>query len=182
MSTYTRAFCVAARNALDQETLKRRLHYDPETGVFTWLETHIHRLGKEAGSVKAGKAGQDGRRYRYINIGGVLYRANRLAWLYMTGHWPDGDVDHENLIRDDNRWANLRDATRAQNNVNSATPSNNTSGFKGVSFDKINKKWVASMSVENKTVKLGRFATAELAAEAYRAALVDRHGEFARFE
>lgn len=182
MSKYTKASLDAARNALNHESLKRRLHYNPETGVFTWLETHVHRLGKEAGSVKAGEVSKDGRRYRYINISGVPYRANRLAWFYMTGKWPDGDVDHENLIRDDNRWSNLRDATRAQNNVNSALPTHNKSGFKGVSFDKANKKWVAQMSVENRTVKIGRFATPELAAEAYRAAIVARFGEFARFE
>ena len=158
--------------------LRRKLHYDPVSGVFIWKETHQHRVGIAAGTLKSGT-----RQYRIINIGGVLYRANRLAWFYMTGEWPRTDVDHINGDRSDDRWSNLRLATRAQNNAYRHTQSVASSGERGVHFDPARRKpWRAFVSVENKTRVIGSFATKQEAANAYQKFTIERFGEFARFD
>lgn len=86
------------------EDLRNLLHYDPETGVFTRLVSTGGRYGARAGSV-AGTLHPDGR--VMISVRSRLYKAHRLAWLYMTGEWPEQDVLHRNHRSDDNRWSNL---------------------------------------------------------------------------
>ena len=88
------------RDAITEARLKERLHYDPDTGIFTWLK--MSRQPKRLGSVAGGRC--DG--YIQIYLDGLIYRAHRLAWLYMTGEWPVGYLDHKNGVRDDNRWCN----------------------------------------------------------------------------
>ena len=102
-----------------------RLHYDPDTGEWIWLDppNHNSRLkGQRAGYVRA-----DG--YRVIRIDGVAYYASRLAFVYMTGCWPEDEVDHEDRDPSNDRWANLRDATSSQNKWNRDT---GYSGHRGV--------------------------------------------------
>lgn len=97
------------------------LHYDPETGVWTWLKAPKHntrRTGHRAGSV-----GSDG--YRKIRIDGLTYISSRLAFIYTTGEWPTHEMDHENRIRDDDRWDNLREATSSQNKYNTRVRESN---------------------------------------------------------
>lgn len=91
------------------------------------------------------------------------------------------EVDHVNCNGLDCRRANLRPATKAQNQRNKGLQSNNTSGVKGVSWDKARRKWQVHISVMGHNRKLGLFATIEAAAAAYRAAAMVDHGEFARF-
>ena len=88
------------------------LHYDPLTGVFRW---RVARGSRAAGDVAGGISGAG---YRQIGIDGRYYQASRLAWLYTTGEWPDGEIDHKNGVHDDNRWDNLRDVTHTENNQN----------------------------------------------------------------
>jgi len=109
------------------EYLRRLLQYYPETGIFTWRVAPSH-------CIKAGaRAGQDrGRGWRVIEIGGRRYPEHTLAWLYMTGEWRPQQLDHRNRVRGDNRWPNLRLATRAQQQENRNLNRNNTSGAKGV--------------------------------------------------
>jgi len=100
---------------LTAERLREVLHYDPETGAWTWLVAP--RKGRSYVGQRAGALKDDG--YRIIGIDGVRYRSNRLAWLYMTGAWPEADVDHrDRASRGDDRWTNLRAATRSQNQGN----------------------------------------------------------------
>jgi len=106
--------------------------------------------------------------------------AHRLAWLYVTGSWPDFEVDHVNLDGTDNRWANLRLATSSQNQRNRRLQSNNTSGYKGVHKLKNNGKFLAYIKVHGKQKRLGIFDTAEQAYEHYVAAAEELHGEFSR--
>ncbi len=100
-------------NNLTQDFLRHVLHYDPLTGNWVWINptTRSIRCGDTAGTVRS-----DGR--RQIRVMGKIYLATRLAWLYMTGEWPEFEVDHENRIKGDDRWSNLRDATHSENMYN----------------------------------------------------------------
>lgn len=164
-----------------QERLKEVLRYEPETGVFVWAVTNSRRAS--AGSIAGCTATQNrGKRYRVLRVDGKLLRAARLAHLYMTGEWPVDEIDHINGDGLDDRWCNLRQATRAQNNANTGIPAHNTSGFKGVSFDKKSGLYEAYISVDNKKQALGRHATPELAHAAYVVAAERLRGAFARME
>jgi hypothetical protein len=157
-----------------QDRLKQLLSYDPETGKFIWLVTTPRApKGAEAG-VKMGMG------YRLIGLDGVRYLAHRLAWFYVHGEWPVEMIDHINGIRDDNRIANLRNATARQNSINSKTSRHNTSGYRGVSFSSRKKKWHARITSEYQVHPLGYFDTKEAAYAAYCEAAKRLHGEFAK--
>lgn len=158
---------------LTVEQLREALEYDPRTGVFLWRRSISgpRKAGDEAGSLNA-------RGRRYIGVNGKLYCAHRLAWFYAHGVWPACDIDHENGNPDDNRLANLRLATRSQNNANSKVRRDNASGFKGV--QKRRNKWLAYLTANGKQVYLGYHSTPEAAHAAYVAEAARRHGEFAR--
>lgn len=160
---------------LTRARLADLLHYDPETGIFTWTKPRRGvRVGHEAGRLSA-------LGYREIGVDYVLRRANRLAFLYMTGAMPpDGVViDHINGVADDNRWANLRQATLSQNAINGRLRTNNTSGTHGVTFDAARDKWRAQIRIAGRKVNLGRFSRKEDAIAAYVMAAKEHHGEFA---
>lgn len=163
---------------LTADELRRVLKYDPEAGTFTWLQHTSNRTapGRAAGHV-CKRYG-----YRLIGVGGVLYKANRLAWLYMTGEWPSNIVDHKNGVRDDDAWNNLRLATHGQNLANAKKPAHNSSGFKGVHYHPQSGKWRARIAVNRRHKSLGLHSTPEAAHAAYCAAATEIHGEFARFE
>lgn len=92
--------------------LRKRLQYDPETGLWAWLKSPRGGWeGKPAGSI-------DAKGYRCIKIDGQSYKASRLAYLYMTGEWPSEEMDHINRDQQDDRWENLREADRSLNNHN----------------------------------------------------------------
>jgi len=132
---------------ISQKKLKSILHYNPDTGVFTWLVNKGLRvvIGSMAGCSKP-----DG--YRTIGIDSRGYMAHRLAFLYMNGKFPEYDVDHINGIRSDNRWENLRRSTRAENLRNRKIPNTNKSGAIGVSRHTINAAWRASVCINGKQV------------------------------
>lgn len=90
-------------------------------------------------------AGYDAGGYRNIRIDGRAYRVHRLAWLWMTGEWPDPECDHINTVKNDNRWFNLRKATRGQNAANRNANSTSWTGQKGVTWDKRNSKWMGTI-------------------------------------
>jgi hypothetical protein len=159
---------------LTVERLKQRLHYNPESGAFTWASKQRRvKQGAVAGGVSV---------YGYIVIGldSVLYQASRLAFLYMTGEWPAEYVDHIDGDPKNNRWDNLRAATPLQNQANMKRPKHNTSGFKGVYFCKQAGMWRARIRSAGKTKHLGLFQTPEVAHAAYVEAAQIINGEFAR--
>ena len=162
-------------SALTQAKLKELLHYEPETGVFTWIESTSSRI--KIGDI-AGNKGVDG--YIDIRIYGKLLRAHRLAYLYMTGEWPANHVDHINGIKHCNIWTNLRECTQSQNLLNIGMRKNNKSGFKGVSWGNRDKKWRAQAQLNGKHFSLGSYCSPELASEAYQAFATEHHGEFFR--
>ena len=102
--------------------------------------------------------------------------------MYVYGHWPEKEIDHINCVKDDNRIANLRIATRGDNCHNSSKPRNNTSGFKGVDYHKHTKKWRARITVNDGQISLGYYHTPEEAHQAYCRKAKELFGEFARFE
>lgn len=157
-------------NELTQSELKRLFKYDPENGVFTRLvKVGRHDVGAVAGTID-----DDG--YVRITINRKKYRAQRLAFLYMTGAFPENEVDHEDRVRTNNAWRNLREATTQQNAANRAATA--SSGYKGVSCR--NGRYVAIVKYDGKKRYLGSFGSAEAAHAAYTEAANDLYGDFAR--
>ena len=154
------------KNSLTSGELKEIMHYDPDTGVFTWKRSIRKRdrwNGKIAGSIMT-------LGYRQIRINGRDYYAHRLAWLYMTGEWPQQTIDHINGKQADNRWSNLRDVSHHANiqNVRIARR-NNKSGLLGAYFHKDHptKPWQARLQIQGICKSLGYFSTSKEAHDAY---------------
>lgn len=138
---------------LSQERLKEVLHYNPETGIFTWLLKKAGvPFGKRAGCLDD-KGNASG--YRNIVIDQRKYSEHRLAWLYMKGYFPENDVDHINRDPADNSFQNLREVSRQCNIRNNGMSKRNKSGITGVTFDKELEKWRAAISVNYKYKHLG---------------------------
>jgi hypothetical protein len=163
---------IASKNELTQQELKQKLHYDPETGVFHWRDKEGNiKKEKEAGCITANG-------YIHIGLNKQQYKAHRLAFLYMTGSFPEGTVDHINRVKSDNRFSNLREATQQQNCFNVGITKRNKTGFKGVSWSKQRNKYLAHCSINGKDTHLGLFLTAEEAYHAYCKA-VESRGDYA---
>lgn len=134
---------------------------------------------------------------------GVFDKLSKFNWHYSVGYacrdvWKKGknkrlmmhrliigakqgeEVDHKNGDRLDNRGDNLRFCTRSQNNFNQQISSRNKSGYKGVSWDKGNKKWRSQAHINDKAFNLGRYDTKKEAALAYNNFAIKHFGEFAR--
>lgn len=159
---------------MTRERLRELLDYDPLTGLFTWRVKSAARIrvGDVAGS-------RDPRGYIRIRVDNKHYWAHRIAWLWMTGDWPEkSDIDHINLVKSDNRWSNLREVDRAENMWNRKTPCHNTSNFKGVSFDTKSGKFAAYIEHRKQRFRLGHFATAKEAAAMFEGAAKLIRGEF----
>jgi hypothetical protein len=153
------------RTDLTAERVRELLDYNPETGIFRWRATGPgRRLDGVAGRI-------DGNGYLGIGIDRERFYAHRLVFLYVCGRWPNGDVDHINGQRADNRLENLREATRGQNCLNAKLRHDNTTGFRGV-YRTHSGKYQARFGRKI----LGRFATAEEASAAHRAAAIQAHG------
>lgn len=128
-----------------------------------------------------GPAGRlDGHGYRQITIGQRAFAAHRIAFFLANGRWPEGEIDHINGVPVDNRPANLREVSRAQNQWNRKTQSGAKLAPKGVSWDSDAGKWAARITKDGKVHRLGRFASEQQAAEAYDAAAKQLFGEHAR--
>ena len=178
---------MAEREALTAEYVRQILDYDPDTGEFRWKARPVDHFQDErarkiwntrfVGTI-AGSHNSHG--YLMIRIDGRLHMAHRLAWLYVTNEWPKDQIDHINLVRNDNHWVNLREATRSQNKANMRRISTNTSGMKGVCLHRPSGKWLASIKKNQKRHHLGYFDCIEEAASAYEQAARDFYGEFAR--
>ena len=162
-------------SALSHELLKNLLHYEPDAGVFTWKVSPAQCVPK--GSV-AGTIMKIG--YCAVKIQGTNYRAQRLAFFYMMGRWPSRDIDHIDGNKQNNRWVNLREATRSQNGANRGMTKKNSSGYKGVAWDEKLQKWRAAIGVNYRRIHLGLFESADQASTAYLAAARQHFGEFAR--
>ena len=157
------------------ERLKELLHYDAETGVFTWVNARGNSgVGRVAGSLRP-----DG--YRQIQVNGSSHQEHRLAWLYVHGEFPSGEkslIDHIDGNKINNRLDNLRVCSDFENQRNTGKRVTNTSGFKGVSWDQRTKKWKAQMYLDGKKITIGRYSVKEDAYAARCNAAKESHMEF----
>lgn len=165
----------------DQIQLKAVLDYEPETGVFRWKTERTNAPnGGRIGTV-AGSPASNG--YWRIWLFGGEHLAHRLAWLWMTGEWPPSDIDHDNLVRNDNSWDNLRLANPSLNAANILPKKTKGWPFvKGITFvaKQPNRPFKAAIEVGGKYHYLGSHSTLEEAVAAHAAASVKFFGEFAR--
>ena len=153
------------------ERLREVLDYCPETGLFTWKISASNR--KPAGSI-AGTIDSYG--HVYISIANKNYPAHRLALFWVNGKPSTCEhVDHRDRNPSNNRFSNLRELTCSQNLQNSKVSKANTSGIKGVSWDRFTGKWAADLAVGGKLIRLGRFALIEDAIAARKAAEITHH-------
>lgn len=171
----------------DHATLLKLLHYDPETGIFTWLPRPIQQqqdkswnarwAGKRAGSHWVGS--RSGPYWKLVILWQVHY-AHRIAWFYMTGEWPEEDIDHKDGDGVNNRWANFRLATPSQNHQNMKPRTDCASGLKGAYYDKRRGRYFSQITISGKLRRIGTFSSAEEAHAAYCAEAEKHFGEFAR--
>lgn len=154
------------------DRLKYCLHYDPISGIFTWINPP-HNHTRLRGCVAGGKSTG----YVMIKIDGVKYKAHRLAWLYVHGVEAPCRVDHKDTDTFNNRIENLRLATQAQNIANARRKAGKKLP-KGVRAN--GPRFTARISFEKTLYTLGTFDTPEQASDAYFKAAQHFYGEFAR--
>ena len=156
------------------QSLRDNLRYEPDTGEIWWrFGGHGKDLSKPAGTLNC-------QGYLIVSFKGRNYRLHRLSYLLMGLPIPEF-VDHINGVKIDNRWENLRPATKAQNRVNTSVSSSNTSGFKGVHKKSKNGKWYSQIRFKGQVYHLGVFDCPEEAHEAYKKAADKYHGEFKNY-
>lgn len=159
---------------LDHAYLASVLFYDPDTGIFSWKVSPNGRIrvGQQAGTL-------NGNGHRQIKIDGRFMMAHRLAWFYIHKAWPEDEIDHRDLNKDNNAIGNLREATHMQNCRNrKASPKTNVSGYKGVSL--LRGRWHAQIKHKGKCHHLGYFDDPATAHQAYVSASQKYHGSFGR--
>jgi hypothetical protein len=138
--------------ALTQARLKELLRYDPETGVLTW---RVKRWRAKAGDVAGWRSGRN----IHICIEQKCYLAHRLAWLYVHGQFPERDIDHIDGDPLNNRIANLRECSQAENQQNRSAfgSKRNTSGHNGINWDRARGKWLVRVRAYGVNHYGGRF-------------------------
>lgn len=164
-----------------QDRLHDLFEFDAEAGVFIWLFRPVEHFAKFsewrrwntrfAGTV-AGYLDREG--YRQIRVDRKRLPAHRLIWIYAKGPIPDDmEIDHINGVRNDNRLANLRLVTHAENTRNVSVRSDNKSGVIGVSWVNRDRRWHARIKISGTTKHLGYFTTREAAIAARAKAALD---------
>lgn len=137
---------------ITQKELKRILTYNTRTGEFVWKVAKGRAVaGRNAGFITKDTG------YHIIKINKRRYPAHRLAWLYVTGEFPVGEIDHINRDRKCNVWDNLRDVSRSDNQKNAKLRADNTSGVAGVSWSPVEGRWKAYISNRGHLIHLGTF-------------------------
>jgi HNH endonuclease len=158
---------------ITQDRLKELLSYDRDTGKFT-------RLVNQGNTKEGDVAGYNIEGYTYICIDLIPYPAHRLAFLYVEGVYPETDVDHKDMDRDNNKWENLRVATRASNMLNIRSHKDNPLQCKNVSYRKDTQKYGVRLMVNGKYKSIGSFEELEFAMLVAEMAREKYHGEYAR--
>ena len=153
------------------DRLREVLHYNPETGLFTWRVKRRANIspGDIAGHIDESKG------YVIITLFGRHYYGHVLAWFYVHGVWTE--VDHKNRIGVHNQLINLRAATRAETNRNQGVRSDNMLGVKGIT--RTGRKFMARIFVNGASLYLGTFETLDEAISVRQEATKKHFGEFA---
>lgn len=161
--------------------LREVLEYDKNTGIFTWKKD-IYR-GKQtcknilvAKGDRAGCLDRDG--YRYIKYNYKKYSEHRLAYMFTYDKIPTF-VDHIDGNKQNNKIDNLRECSRVQNGQNRSKMANNTTGYKGVHYDKRYNKYAAQIRNNKRLEWLGYYENSEDAAKAYNNRAVKIFGDYA---
>ena len=155
----------APDNDFDVELLRKLLSYDPETGLFVWAPRPVTdfanlRLANSWNGRFAGKSaftGLSAEGYAVSRIYSQSRKAHRVAWAMHYGKWPDGQIDHINGDRADNRICNLRDVSHIENMRNASMQVTNTSGHAGISWCKITNAWRVRIGVGGRRLGLGTY-------------------------
>ena len=177
---------MTTRDIPTPEMLRKLLRYEPETGKIFWrnrtpdLFTDGYRTAEGMcrwwnATYANGEAmtADDGDGFLTGMVFGKKYRAHRVIWAIETGAWPDGQIDHKDHVRNNNRWSNLREVTSQINAMNQSMRVTNTSGVMGVSWSKASRKWVANINIGGKQKSLGLFTEKSDAIAARQAANLD---------
>ena len=144
------------------ERLREAMYYDPQTGIFVWKIKPNRRIsiGNEAGTQLRG--------YKMIRLDGAHYACARVAYLYMTGEWPSGEMDHYDGNPLNNRCGNLRNVTRSENAQNQRRAHRgSTVEYLGVSLNKKHTAYRARIFLDGKETGLGEYDSPILAHTAY---------------
>ena len=153
------------------EIIRNRFYYEDGKILVKRSGQWKGKVGQEAGT----SSRKDGR--RIIQVSGKRFFTHQIVWLMFNDSLPDTTIDHKDRDCNNNRIENLRAATRTEQQVNKRLSSQNTSGFRGVSFRKEikAKPWRATVG----DIHLGYYATAEEAASVYDEKALEMYGEFA---
>ncbi len=162
------------------DEMNELLRYEPETGRLFWKprprslfpNDRLYRSWNSANSEKEALTALTAGGYRHGSFRGKFFLAHRVAWLLAKGRWPDGLLDHIDRNKLNNRICNLREASKALNAINSKMSRRNTSGVRGVSWDKKNRQWQVRIKVDSKVKFLGRFDTIKEAGDARKEAII----------
>ena len=157
------------------ETLQKYLTYDPKSGALLWRD-NLTYAKQRPGGTPAGTMSKGG--YLRTTIERSMYANNRIAWKMFYGADPKGVIDHRDGNKLNNAIDNLRDTTQIGNVCNAVRRSDNTTGYKGVVFDKRRGVYVFNLKVDRVKVASPSFSTPEAANESVRALRERLHGEF----
>jgi hypothetical protein len=141
---------------LTTKNLKEFTLYNPETGSFSWSKIDTPnqtKVGDEIGSIKE----THGIHYKQTSFNGSYFVIHRIIHLYMTGNWPECQIDHIDGNGLNNKWSNLRAVDHQTNMMNKKKYSSNSSGLSGVTLRKCDKKWYARISKDGDRFFLGAF-------------------------
>lgn len=159
---------------LTADELRLALYYDPETGVFL---RRVNSRRRPNQMIPTGCKTTNG--YTAISLRGYAYTAHRLAWLYMTGAWPENDIDHIDGVRSNNQYRNLRDVKKSTNAQNRRRQSvyKSTGLPLGVTLKRVTleKPYAATIRVDGRKKSLGYYRTPEDAHQVYLAAKREHH-------
>lgn len=155
---------------LTQADVKAQFDYDAENG---WLIRKKDNHGRSSNRPCGHKPACDG--YDRVRVGDTMYKVHRIIWLWCKGSWPKFEIDHKDRNKMNNRIENLRDVERKENILNQGISVSNTTGYKGVSWNKRKRKYIAQISNNGKKMHLGNFNSAEEAFLVYMIAKIEHH-------
>ncbi len=157
---------------MNKEFLHTQFKY--QDGLLFWKIQPSQRT--KVGSIAGGEHGGG---YKKVRVNGKKQFIHRVVFMMHHGFLPKF-IDHIDGNPSNNKIQNLREATHSQNIMNKRLQSNNSTGIRGVHFDKAKSKYAASITVQRIRIHLGYFDSFELAALCYAESAKKYHGEFAR--